>query len=801
MNKKNIVLTFLISIFTLLIAAIPKTGLAEYQLSEGVKIVSTININDARIVSQKGNIFRVAFTLTNRENVQPDVRYSLNLSKSGDIYDFVDSYTYPGTLNIGENESKTKQVTFTAPSFLRGAYDLYIEVKNKEGLTLARHKIDTLNLNGSGDYVEINPRDCVLKVEGDENTYNLLQGVDVSKQENLFLQCNVKNNGNITMEVVPDFKTNYRSKFGERVITEKLENPVQTVEANEEKTLSFQVPKALVPQSYHTKFSLKQSDRKISNSVYFQYVITGASATINNIRLNGDYYLPGDNLEAYVLWKPSADFFPQARHGGTQLRGLNMQLSVENENGLDCISDTSKALEISNKDEAQFSQEVIAECKNPLVKAQITDQKGKVLAIKELTVKSSQMKRPGSVMDQGQQQASKINRNLIVFGVLTLILVILLLIFLMKNKKVNIGAKILLGFFLATGFFMTSSFEQAKADTFNLNLDNHTYSVTVNLDPYLSSEQNNPTTNIDMGTELSISSSPLNLDVCGNLQPKDSRIRVYHDGELIGEGALGDTFDFNALGPCDQTHEVRYEVTIFYEYIRGDRTGETGQTTIDAYFYYKPNCDVTYQCIVNKDTMAITSTNPNAACGSAGLADSFKILDPDDQQESPEKDDFCKFDEGTGQGSSVVVVDHADVNELEEEFAKAFQGESGADDTFRWKCQADASGQADLVTCYARVVPGGMIDITSIQPSQDGQCVDLDPASWPAIPQSHSDFCKPNGTKVVNDNGNEITGDVLVPAPDSGQTATWNCSGTGNKVNQVTNSCSESYTTDITTTE
>src|SRR3989338_7530408 len=42
-------------------------------------VVATVNIYDAEIVSQQGNIFSLSFDLSNREGAQPAVRYAVQL--------------------------------------------------------------------------------------------------------------------------------------------------------------------------------------------------------------------------------------------------------------------------------------------------------------------------------------------------------------------------------------------------------------------------------------------------------------------------------------------------------------------------------------------------------------------------------------------------------------------------------------------------------------------------------------------------------------------------------------------------
>ncbi|MBD3238657.1 MAG: hypothetical protein GF332_03400 [Candidatus Moranbacteria bacterium] len=769
---------------------------AEIEMSDNVRIISTVNIDQARIISRKNNIFRVSFTVSNQEKIQPNIRYAISLAKKGDLYDFIDSYTYPGSMDLIENSSITKQVTFTAPGYLQGQYDMYLELANKEGLTLGRIKIDTIQLNGSGDYIEINPRSCRLKVSGSDQSYDLMQGVDVKKEEKLYIECSAQNHGNISLDLTADFQTTYRSRFGNKQVTQNVVQNTQTIGPEETKALAFEVPKALVPQSYQAKMNLKQNDRKISNTIILQYVISGASATINNFRVDTDYFLKGDTFVGYLNWTPSADFFPDSRHGGTEIQGMQARLTVQNQDGQDCIERKIQKIDQDNIEEVKITAPIIQDCVNPRAKVEIIDHKAKILAARDFEFKSVQKTRP-TAPEQKKEKKTAGNLNLIIFGVLTLVLIILLLIFLMKNKNINFSGKVLLLFATCLGLTCFSTIP-AKAETFQINIDGHQYSATVNEEPILSTQAENPTT-LDIGSRITISSSPMALDVCGNVKPTAARFRVLHDEEIVlpesgsGWGDLGDTVSFNSNGPCDQVHEVRYEIEVDYMYIRGRSYGETGMVgNIIKTMYYKPDCDPEFQCMVNISDLEVTHSDPKALCGDFGLPGKYKVISPGSSQ-YPDKDAFCGtngvFVKGMTASNSFqeYASNHnesvSNASVFEDYFKEAIDGGFTGDDAIlMWNCEATASGQQDLVTCGARVFdPAAPPESPSIASATPGECVEIDAdSSWPEEPQNNEDFCSPRGSKVVKKTGTGYTfvdtTQPLVEAPDSGEKATWYCS-------------------------
>ncbi|MDZ4384898.1 MAG: hypothetical protein U0944_00590, partial [Candidatus Moranbacteria bacterium] len=69
--------------------------------------VATVNIYDAQITRQDNNSIQLTFDLSNREQIQPDVRYAVQLMKDRQI--LMDEQIYPETISLNENETIKKE--------------------------------------------------------------------------------------------------------------------------------------------------------------------------------------------------------------------------------------------------------------------------------------------------------------------------------------------------------------------------------------------------------------------------------------------------------------------------------------------------------------------------------------------------------------------------------------------------------------------------------------------------------------------------------------------------------------------
>ncbi len=371
---------------------------------QGGIVLATINVQDIKILSQKGNVFDISFNITNRNGVQFGVKYGVQLissTKAGQTV--VDEYVYPEALNIAENSSVSKEITYTAPSNLSGTYMLLISSKNDSGFPFALMPAGNVTLTAGVKSLVISPESCFLQVSGEKGSshYNLVQGVDVAQNENLVLTCTATNGMATKLSVTPSFETRYRTAYGNVVSQTGGDLSPISFAAGEKKTFSIALPKAAEPQAYNVFTTLK-ADGIVSNTIDAHYVISGSSATVQTLSLNKNVYRKGETASALFIWSPSADSFPNSRIGTASPSAVSTNIVMTDGSGNACANPVNEQL--TNAARLVVSFPIIQDCTNPRIALSLTDAAGKVLAQKELIIVSPSMAQtssPGSSSSSG----------------------------------------------------------------------------------------------------------------------------------------------------------------------------------------------------------------------------------------------------------------------------------------------------------------------------------------------------------------------------------------------------------------
>ena len=285
--------------------------------SQNIIALATVNITDAKILSQNGNILKLSFNISNREGAQTGVKYGVQLiSATKNTQTIVDEQVYPDSLTLAEHSAVSKEITYTPPANLSGTYALFLSSKNESGFPFALSFVGNVTLTATVKGIEINPESCFLTVAGEKGSphYTLRQGVDIAQNENLILSCTATNHSSVAVSAVPVFETRYRTAYGSVVPqTGGDANPI-SFSAGQKKSFSIVLPKAENPQAYEVLITLKTGE-VLSNMTGVHYVIRGASATIQNVSLDKNYYTKGDTAVLSLVWTPSADTFPNSRLG------------------------------------------------------------------------------------------------------------------------------------------------------------------------------------------------------------------------------------------------------------------------------------------------------------------------------------------------------------------------------------------------------------------------------------------------------------------------------------------------------
>jgi hypothetical protein len=426
--------------------------------------LATVNIYKAKVVSQKDNNLAIAFDISNGEGIQPGVRYSVVLvSGEGNNQTVSDEKVYAEKLVLGSNETVHKEIAYTAPGYLKGDFNVWVLSDNDKGLPLTQGLAGKITLNGSGQFVNILPSSCFLKIEGEINKkYTLTQGVDVAPAENLILVCNVQNNFSNLVTATPNFNTFYRVTSGDLVASAKQAS--FSLAAGEKKTLEFSIPKASKPQAYDATLSLlDDKNAAISNNVTVHYVLQGNSATIQNLNLDKDSYIQGESAQVTFSWSGRADSFSGSRQRQNDLSLANNTVALTISSGSSACSDVFKQeLTYDNMVNVALAVPIKTDCPDPKVSFILQDKDNNVLDKADYSLNDE---KDGMLAPQttASSNSNALKRNSIILVVI-LLAISLALILVYKKRRNSVAMFLALA--ILSGAFFSLGARQVQADTF-----------------------------------------------------------------------------------------------------------------------------------------------------------------------------------------------------------------------------------------------------------------------------------------------------------------------------------------------
>ena len=361
--------------------------------TDSITVIAEVNIQNFKIISQEGNVFKISFDLTNGMGVQSGVKYGIKLVGQNDKGKFVvDEKVYPEEITLYEKSKVSKEITYTAPGSMGGKFVLMVESKNSSGFPFAISYSNEIILTPKTEGVVIFSNTCKLSIKDEKpsKTYTLSQGVDINLGEILVLSCDVQNFSDKEITVIPNYETTYRTAYGNIVPGEGGTSESVILKSQERKNLLLELPKAKSPQAYDVKVSLKNGE-EVSNSVSIHYVIRGNSATINNITLDKDYYTKGDIAQLSFVWSGQADIFPGNRSG---IKGFNQNIvttQIFNNKGKECSDKVEQSINTGSPNPIiEIPINIKSNCANPTVNLTLKDSNGNVIAEQSLPFKTNQ---------------------------------------------------------------------------------------------------------------------------------------------------------------------------------------------------------------------------------------------------------------------------------------------------------------------------------------------------------------------------------------------------------------------------
>lgn len=393
-------------------------------------LVATVSIEDARIISQKGNTFGIAFSLTNKEILQTGVKYGIQLVPDGAKY-IADEKVYNESLTLYENSSLKKEITYTAPSTFGGSYLLFLVSNNESGLPLGVVLLGKVKLTASIKGLNILNNSCYLQVEDEKGSphYTLTQNVDINNNEALKITCTAINESNTTVSLTPFFETRYFNTYGKVAPQAGGDYTAITFTKGEGKTFSLSLPKGTSSDFYNLKLGLMDSTLS-SNNISLNYIINGVNALIQKVSLDKDYYSRGEKGEMNILWSVLPSSFKRGGSASGSSASVMLEATIKNEKGIKCTSVVRQELTRDPENpETLIPFNIRGNCLNPKVSATLTDKKGNVLDQKEFSFKSD------------TQNVKPAKPSLVL--ILSLLVLLILIVFVSsvykkKKKSVNI---------------------------------------------------------------------------------------------------------------------------------------------------------------------------------------------------------------------------------------------------------------------------------------------------------------------------------------------------------------------------
>lgn len=268
-------------------------------------LVADVNIKDAKIVNQVGNVLQISFALSNGTGPQSGILYGVRLvARDRALGITADEKIYDEVLTLPEGTFLKKNIVYSAPESLSGTYAAYVIATNKAGFPFGVSFVGNVTLAKDTKGLSINPTSCVLT--SDKKTYPLSQAPTLSGMSSLDITCTVTNLGRESIGALPVFQTKLQSPYGEVVSTPGAAPAPIVLKGGEVKKITIAVPKAQEAQLYSVLLKLSAGDLS-SNEIVFGYRVAGAAATILNASLDKDYYTRNEKAVLTLLWSKAAD--------------------------------------------------------------------------------------------------------------------------------------------------------------------------------------------------------------------------------------------------------------------------------------------------------------------------------------------------------------------------------------------------------------------------------------------------------------------------------------------------------------
>jgi hypothetical protein len=292
-------------------------------------------------------------------------------------------------INLAAGERLVRDITVPIPPALSGDITIIAVL----GSAASGRVIGTTppasftSFNSTGGVI-IDEGTCYLTLNTtDTPRYNLTQGVDIDPSETIALTCTIENTTTSELTVTPRLITHKRSLLGDMVDDRNGSESI-TIGAMSTTTASFPLTHQTVAQSYRVLVDLTSDTGLESTAFTAHYVISGNSATIQDLSVTNTSPRAGEEIEMILTYTGRADVFPESRFDTTNLSQqlLFANIQLQNTDGQVCGDIVRESLfteEVLNTHTIKYT--VTADCDSFTAVVFLDDNNGNTLATNEFT--------------------------------------------------------------------------------------------------------------------------------------------------------------------------------------------------------------------------------------------------------------------------------------------------------------------------------------------------------------------------------------------------------------------------------
>lgn len=265
-----------------------------------------VAINELKVSGTEDGKINGTFSINSNEQYYIDgLTYEIQLFRGINFgsLELIDANIPEKTFVINPKETIAKSFVYVYPkNITNGDYTLIIHILTDKGDSLGWEK-QIISLKGKNSFLNIINDSSKVLVRGKEA--NVLQGINVSLEEEVIGFLKIKNPGN-TVTTIPHIKI-FQRQTNMSLVKEYQDTPI-TFGKEETKEISLTMPKLNTPESYLAEVKLYQGNEQISGIQYFRWVVNGSNGKILYIKTDKDSYSAGESINLTIDSIGPADF-------------------------------------------------------------------------------------------------------------------------------------------------------------------------------------------------------------------------------------------------------------------------------------------------------------------------------------------------------------------------------------------------------------------------------------------------------------------------------------------------------------